>query len=530
MTPEAVLIENMLKIADKDGNDVPFILNPTQRKLDENLTGRDIIPKARQEGVSSYFLARFTIRCLTKRNTRAVVISHESDATQRMLAKVHYFLEHLDPKPVVGHSSKGEITFPKMNSMFYIGTAGSRKFGRGDTITNLHCSEIAFWEDAKTLMTGLMQAVPESEHSEVAIESTGNGQGNYYHKAVMACVNGKSHYRLHFFDWLTFPEYDLAVTEEEELEILSSLDPDLDEPELIEKWGLTAGQIKFRRRKLFELEFDTNKFDQEYPKTLDECFLASGTGIFKKVNYAQTDDWQELQPHLHGLISHPQHGKHYIIGADVGAGIGQDRSVAQVFDAETLEQVAEYVHDQEAPDDFGKTLNLLGRSYNMAYIVVEANNYGITTLDHLSALDASGEPVYPSELVYAEEKAASRGANEPQLLVFLGFRTTHTSKPWLIGKLRASLGTTMLIHSPDLKSELSTFIEKDGGKLEAEEGCFDDRVIAAAMVSVGHYRAPAVFAPPAAARIEVVDPFSLEAAIKELRHRHHKFPIAEQTL
>lgn len=527
MTPEAVLIENMLTIADKHGHDVPFRLNKTQLILDENLSGRDIVPKARQEGISSYALARGTIKCLTQRNTKAVVISHEARATERMLAKVHYFLDKLKPAPVIGHSSKNTITFPKMDSMFYIGTAGSVEFGRGDTITFLHCSEVAFWESAKSLMVGLMQAVPEGS-GEVILESTGNGQGNYYHKTVQACVTGRSHYKLHFFDWLSFPEYDLACSESEAQGILDTLDADLGEVKLVEEWNLTPGQIKFRRHKLVEMEYDLNKFDQEYPKTLDECFQSSGSGVFSKVLFVESDRWGSISHRLDGLDNHPARDKRYLIGADVGGGVGQDRSIAQVFELKTLEQVAEYWSDKESPDEFGETLAQLGETYNNAYITVEANNYGITTLDHLTMMDSENNPRYPAELVYSEDKGQARGANEPQQLTSLGFRTTHISKPWLVGKLRSSLATEMVIHSRELKGELSTFIEKDGGKLEAEDGCFDDRVIATALIKVGLARALAVMTPAAKTKIEVVDPFSLDAAIKELRSRGKIFPIASQ--
>jgi hypothetical protein len=61
---------------------------------------------------------------------------------------------------VLEFASKREFTFPKTNSMFYIGTAGARKFGRGDTITDLHCSEYAFWENPVDLFSGLTDAVP----------------------------------------------------------------------------------------------------------------------------------------------------------------------------------------------------------------------------------------------------------------------------------------------------------------------------------------------------------------------------------
>lgn len=520
MTPEAILIENMLSIADKHGNDVPFVLNPTQKALDEGLTGRDIVPKARQEGVSSYVLARYTIRCLTKRNTRAVVISHESDATTRMLAKVHYFLENLRPQAVVGHSSKGEITFPKMNSMFYIGTAGARAFGRGDTITNLHCSEVAFWPEAKTLVTGLMQAVPENS-GEIIIESTGNGQGNWYHKMVQACVQGKSHYKLHFFDWLHFPEYNLKLTPEHEKRILDTLDEDLQEITLMTKWGLTPGQIEFRRRKLVELEFDMSRFDQEYPKTLDECFQASGTGLFGKVMFLKTDLWEKVNYNLNILKGHPNSRRKYIIGADVGGGVGRDRSIAQILDLQTLEQVGVYYTDKESPDQFGKTLADLGKMFSDAFITVEDNNYGITCLDHL-ARD------YPAELIYTEDKGAARGANEPQLLTALGFHTSAQTKPWLIGKLRTFLANHIVLHDEETKAELSTFIEKENGKLEAEEGCFDDRVIALAMCCVALAKSDILFMPTPEQRQKVEDEFALENIIKELRGRHQEFPIARQ--
>ncbi|MHA2377495.1 MAG: hypothetical protein ACXAB9_15175 [Candidatus Thorarchaeota archaeon] len=108
-TPERDIIEGMFMIPNKEGEDVPFILNETQRELDDNFTGRDIIDKARQEGISSWYLALFTVRCLYKRNTRAVVISHDKESTERLFRRVKYFLENLrGPKPVLEFASKRE--------------------------------------------------------------------------------------------------------------------------------------------------------------------------------------------------------------------------------------------------------------------------------------------------------------------------------------------------------------------------------------------------------------------------------------
>ena len=144
-------IEKTFLIISKNGEAIPFILNEVQKKILYGLKGRDIILKARQEGVSSLILAMFAVDFLTIENVRCVVIAHESDATQKLFDRVKFFLTSLEktfPGQVpykLKYNSRHELVNEEKNSVFYIGTAGSRSFGRGDTIQNLHCSEVAFW-------------------------------------------------------------------------------------------------------------------------------------------------------------------------------------------------------------------------------------------------------------------------------------------------------------------------------------------------------------------------------------------------
>ena len=63
-------IEKFLKISNKAGITVPFNLNHAQQEILGELTGRDIIPKPRQEGISSLFLACFFLDCLAYENLR----------------------------------------------------------------------------------------------------------------------------------------------------------------------------------------------------------------------------------------------------------------------------------------------------------------------------------------------------------------------------------------------------------------------------------------------------------------------------
>ena len=515
-TKERLIIESMFRIPDKEGKDVDFILNPTQAKLDSHLSGRDIIPKARQEGISTYYLARWLAKCLYKRNTRAVVISHDRESTQRMLSRVHYMIENIrGPKPVIKNSSKNEITFPKTNSMFYLGTAGSRKFGRGDTITDLHVSEVAYWDNPKDLLAGLFSAVP-IQTGEIGIESTGNGVGNWYHRQVMRALDGKSTFRLHFFDWISFPEYDLPLSDAEREHILNNLDPDLDELELVEQYGLTAGQIKFRRQRLEETDYDLNLFKQEYPIVLSDCFQSSGRSIFHKVNYKNTDEWKRVDSDLYILDGHPREGYAYCLGADVGGGVGQDNSVIEVFCIDTMEQVAEWVSNRIDPETFAHKIKYLCDFYNKGYVTVESNNHGIATLAEL-------KDIYPSRLIHKTTGGGDR-------LMQLGVRTTSRSKPMILGNLRKLLLEDVAIHSDALNAELSTFIEKESGRLEAEDGCHDDRVIAAAMALANINRAAMLLQPQPVYIERVPDPFSMDAIIKEMRSRGAVFPIAPQHL
>ena len=81
MTPEAILIEQFFNIANKNGKIVPFHLNASQRHFDESMTGQDIVPKSRQQGFSTYSVARRTLQCMQRDNFNCVIVSHSDEAT-----------------------------------------------------------------------------------------------------------------------------------------------------------------------------------------------------------------------------------------------------------------------------------------------------------------------------------------------------------------------------------------------------------------------------------------------------------------
>jgi hypothetical protein len=153
--------------------------------------------------------------------------------------------------------------------------------------------------------------------------------------------------------------------------------------------------------------------------------------------------------------------------------VGRDNAVAQVFCLESCEQVAEYASAQTEPPEFAVELARLGTLFNHAYINVERNNHGGTTLARL--LD-----IYPIELLHRGSHGEQAAQEILSRLSHFGTAVTASSRGIILGTARQLLATEFTIHSPALRSELATFVEGADGKIAADAGCFDDRVFAAA--------------------------------------------------
>lgn len=523
-TPEAIIIENLFNVLDRDANVIPFKLNEAQRALDSNWTGRDLIPKARRMGVTTYVLARFTVACLTHENINCVVVSHERDATQRMLQTVKFFINNLrGPGAVISSLSRNRIAFDKTNSQFYIGTAGADEFGRGDTIHRLHCSEFAFWPHPEKLLKGLLQAVSPS--GEIAIESTGNGLGSYARRCKRAwenqnngVVSPKSYY-CHFLNWLTEKAHTISLTPEEAADLMNNLDPDLEEDKV--KDILTPEQMAFRRYKITEeLDYDLQAFKQEFPITLEECFQASGNSLFWKVNYIQSPLWKKVDRFAWKLEGHPFPGYTYVLGGDPSGGVGQDNATIEVFCLDTNEQVYEYAYNKMPPDSFAVLIKEIGKLYNEALAVVENNNHGILTLSEL-------RDIYPQDKIYYNRNALTTG--ELPTLAQLGFKTSDTSKPLAVGRLRKAVAGDTKIYSSELKGEMDSFVEDENGKMGAMEGMLDDRVMACAVAQMG-WNDAAFSGAGESTPIEEENPFELNSILAELKQRGWGYPFPQQTV
>jgi hypothetical protein len=520
MTAYRTIIEAMFRIVNRQMETVDFALKPQQLLLDAQFSRRNIIPKGRQgAGVSSYMIGRYVAKCLAEQNRRCVIVSHESDATSRLLARARFILNNLkgDLRPVLGTDNMKAITFPKTNSSLWIGTAGSRSFGRGDNISDLHLSEAAFYDNAEEFTKGIF---PAAEHGEITVESTGNGVGNWYHRQCVRAREGRG-FKLFFF-----PSHEMSenviqfASEADRGAFLRNLDPELEEPDLYGR-GISPEFLQWRRERLLvDFEGDLRTFHQEHPISFDECFQSTGFSFFQKVRYEPTEAWIRVSRELSLLKPHPKPGLVYAVGADVSGGVGRDNSVAQIICLDPLEQVGEWVSGHREPHDFGHVLMALGHQFNHAYLNVERNNHGIATLGIIV-----GD--YPLHLIHRGSRGGQATQHILSNLSHYGTLTTEASRGVIIGTMRRLVGEECTIHSEMLRSEMGTFVEQANGKIEADSGCFDDRVMALGMALVVVERAAIMGAGNYHEEPGEPDPWGWEALFGKAR-RDEPWPIKRE--
>jgi len=276
-----------LTIRSKNGSLVPFKLNRAQLYAHEKLeaqkkkTGkvRALVLKGRQQGLSTYIQGRYFHKVITRRGTKAYILTHEAEATKNLFEMTMRYYDNL-PNGLAcdaDRSSAKELAFKKYDSSYSVGTAGNKGAGRSQTIQLFHGSEVAFWPHADEHDKGVLNAVSDMPGTEIILESTANGIGNYFFNAWKAAESGQSEYQAIFIPWFWQSEYtatdeNFNPTEEEQF-LLS----------LYGKSGMTLKHLAWRRLRLMkynDIDQAIESFKQEYPCSATEAFLNPIANVF----------------------------------------------------------------------------------------------------------------------------------------------------------------------------------------------------------------------------------------------------------
>ena len=516
--------KNFLKIRDKKSRLIPFEVNSAQlefnRIIEEDTKNgkphRYIILKARQLGMSTFTEAYIYHDTSTRELVNSLIICHEEKASLNLFQMSKLFYEEcpLAIRPLKKYANGKELVFenpttddaekledPGLRSKITIATAGASDTARSGTYHNVHVSEIAFFPNPKNTMTALLQCVPDEPNTFVCMESTANGIGGYFYDMWNDAVAGKNDFTPIFFPWFVDPNYTTEFENEDiKQDFIKSIEymyPDSsgkmvhsDEWLLKEQFDLTYEQLYWRQKTIAnKCGGDVDMFKQEYPATPDEAFIASGRPKFN-LKSVKEYELQCITPTVVGDVVEdskgitiqdsekgnfkawimPESNEQYVIGADVAEGLATgDYSVAVVMDS-NLNIVAKWKGHID-PDLFGKEIVKIAKMYNEAYVAVENNNHGLTTLKSIL-----NEEYYNLFYTKTYDKVNDEISKK------LGWSTNRKTKPLAIDKLAEYIREKFFgLWDVEIVSEMYSYVIDDKGATNAQEGKHDDCIMALAI-------------------------------------------------
>ncbi|MGO8758579.1 MAG: terminase [Terracidiphilus sp.] len=452
------LAEELLVVRGRDGRPAKLKANAVQQAFEKRRGERNIVLKARQMGLTTWVAARFFLKTITQPGTLTLEVAHTQEAAEEIFRIVHRFADWLPDRLRNGplktaRSNVRQIVFPEIDAQYRVVSAADRNAGRGMTVQNLHCSELARWPgDAAETLAGLRAAM--APDGELTMESTPLGVGGCFHEEwLKADETGTVR---HFFPWWMEMRYRAAAVDEASLTE--------EERKLMAREKLDLRQIAYRRQIRADFRGLTA---QEYAEDAESCFLASGECVFElaAVEARMKAAPEPVKRRKNGEMEiwlPPVKGKEYLVAVDpAGGGSEGDYSAAEVLEMETGLQCAEFAGHLGGLE-LAKLVTGLAEEYNGAWLVVERNNHGTGIL-------ALAETACKYRRIYMQGGQA-------------GWLTTSVSRPAMLSRLGAALvEEPELFLSRRLLGECRSFVRLPNGNSGAQAGTHDDRVMAMAM-------------------------------------------------
>ena len=406
---------------------VPFAFNPSQRKVhsalkrqqDAKRPMRAVVLKARRQGISTYFDSLLACHGIARSGTNAMIVTHDFKSSKELFKIPKTLItesigKERTLKSMLGLSAmtQHKITFPHSDGDSYltIATAGNVEGGRGMSLTDLHCSEAAFYPGEGTF-AALLPTVPRSLDTIIAIETTANGRtgiGQSFFDFWNSSVRGDTEFSAIFLSWLIDPtcvDYDHPVPDA----------PKDDDERLLMVEGVnidgkltkaTKEQIAWRRMTIDSpaCRGYVDIFDQEFPVTPDVAFISTGEPAFtreemamarnsvipltgalgswpRKVEIAKDGDHiyckeNSVSPCI--IWEPPVKDHRYYLGVDAARGKDEGDFAAIVgFDGDTGNQVLRY-QQRVDPEYLARLCNYIGLYYNRAMMCIElTGNLGL---------------------------------------------------------------------------------------------------------------------------------------------------------
>jgi hypothetical protein len=376
-----------------------------------------------------------------------LIVANKEDTSKEILSRIKMAYEQLPNwlKPGVEEWAKTEVKFSN-DSRIRISTTSSSA-ARGLSINCLIVDEMAFIPEhiIQEFWNSVIPVISSYQGTKVFVVSTPNGAGNLFHTIYSGAERN---------------------------------DPKFDQwnHERIDWWEIPGRGKKWERDIRSALAGQGKSFDQEF----GNCFLETGHSA---IDSSLIDLYRNIarEPKLtyedgnYKIWETPNPEHLYAIGVDVGEGIGQAASVAQILDITDLtniELVASYHNNVIDPFHFGEVLYKIANQWGRPMLAIERNNCGGQVIDALKQTHN-----YHNIIDHTPKTMTTKGNYYARLGIY-----SHTNSKYQgIMNMRYWMNALRVvkIYDINLVQELETFVRYPNGTWKAKPGeyIYDDRVL-----------------------------------------------------
>ncbi len=279
------------------GAPVPFVLNAPQRRVAaimerQRQAGRPvrlIMLKARQWGGSTLVQMYMAWMQLVRRTGwNSLICGHVKDAAANIRGMYSLLLRHY-PAHLKG-DKPGEWSFTPFEKSANVNIIAARDCRvalasafapnavRGGNYQMAHLSEVAFWGEgdhdvAEKIVRSVAGSIALLPDTLIVMESTADGDDNYFHTDWQRAVRGESDKEAVFVPWYEIEIYRKELADSERREVAESLDS-------YEKWLLGLDGVSLEAAAWYHdkrREYSTHEqMMAEYPSTPEEAFCGGG--------------------------------------------------------------------------------------------------------------------------------------------------------------------------------------------------------------------------------------------------------------
>jgi hypothetical protein len=316
------------------------------------LCGNSLIPTHNTTTITIYAL---WMACFQK-DKRITIVANKEATAKEIFARIKLAYEQLPIylKPAIKSWRKDGLQLSNDSEIKISTTSASSARGSSSNLLIIdemaHCPQ----EIMKELWKSAIPIITASEKSQIVVISTPNGTDNKFYELYQESQKESSVWNLERVEWTDVPGRD-------------------------ETWKKKAIDLLGGNEDDFNQEYG-NVFNVPGKSLIDARYLAELKAQCPEPVLV-TDDGCYKIFHL------PKADSYYVVGVDVGEGIGRSNTVAQVFDVsdlQNIQQVAVYASNTINPYHFGSRLMNILNDWGRPPVLVESNNFGQQVLDVLN--------------------------------------------------------------------------------------------------------------------------------------------------